>query len=70
MKRKVKSARGVEIHRTKDGTEVVYVKYQHAGKQYRERVGPSMTAAQAGLPGPQGRNVTIEKARTPIPDDL
>ena len=34
--RKVKSARGVEIHRTKDGTEVVYVKFQCAGRQYRE----------------------------------
>ena len=62
-KRKVKSLGGVQIHRTRDGTDVVYIRYQANGVQHRERIGPSMTAADAGLPGPQGRNVTVEKAR-------
>ena len=40
MKR-VKSIRGVEIHRTKSGTSIIYLRYQANGRQFRERVGPS-----------------------------
>ena len=43
--RKVKSVRGVQLHRTKGGHEVVYIRYQYNGGQYRERIGVSMTAA-------------------------
>ena len=63
MKRKVKSMGGVEIHTTKDGTAVVYVRYQANGKQYREKIGPDQTYAEAGKPGPQRKSWTVDEAK-------
>jgi hypothetical protein len=55
MKR-LKSIRGVEVHETEGGEEVVYIRFQANGRQYREKVGPSKT-------NKYGRNETLAEAR-------
>ncbi len=54
MKR-VSSERGVEVYETKDGVQIVSIRYQSGGKQYTEKVGPSERV--------RGRDVTRAKAR-------
>src|SRR5262245_39526319 len=56
VKSRVKSLRGVEAYRAKDGAVTVYIRYSADGKPYREWVGPSKLDAA-------GRDETIIKAR-------
>jgi hypothetical protein len=55
MKR-TKSIRGVEVYETEGGEELVYIRFQAGGRQYREKVGPSKT-------NKYGRNDTLAEAR-------
>src|SRR5262245_28619281 len=41
--RKVKSIRGVVVHSTTTGDKVVYIRFQADGREYRERIGVSVT---------------------------
>jgi len=59
--RRILSSRGVEVHETDDGHRVIYIRYQHGGKQHLDPVG--IVEAGPSIGKRQGKAVSEARSK-------